>query len=188
MEYNQETWNDIPNFKGLYQITPKGEVRSVKRKIGNRTYGGKILKQVKDNKYFVVSLSKGNQKKNYAVHRLVAITYIPNPNNFPVVNHKDENPSNNCVDNLEWCTNEYNLQYGTSIERRAQTHTGMKHRFGAHILQRKPIVATSTNSGVALSFESLTMAEQCLGISTATISFACKTGKIKGGYKFEYQK
>ena len=63
--------------------------------------------------YMEVNLSKNNKVTHYLIHRLVAQAFIPNPNNLPQVNHKDENRENNRVDNLEWCTAEYNTNYGT---------------------------------------------------------------------------
>lgn len=64
---------------------------------------------------------KGNDGLNHTmrVHRIVAMAFLDNPNNYPIINHKDENPSNNHVDNLEWCTYKYNTNYGTAIERRS---------------------------------------------------------------------
>jgi len=112
----QEIWKDIKGFEGSYQVSNLGNIRSLTRKVntfyGVRTVKGKILKPLKTNtNYFRVDL-KQNQKHNYlSIHKLVAETFIPNPNNYPVINHKDNNPLNNCLDNLEWCTQSYNVQY-----------------------------------------------------------------------------
>lgn len=97
---------------------------------GNNTYlissNGDIYRKLKLNKdksgYSVIHLG-GKYFPVQKVHRLVAEAFIPNPNNWPCVNHKDENPFNNCVDNLEWCTNEYNLSYGTCRQRAAITRS-----------------------------------------------------------------
>ena len=77
--------------------------------------------------YKRVSLYKDGQYKSKYVHRLVAEAFIPNPNNSPVVNHKDEDGTNNKVENLEWCTNQYNANYGTARERQREKIVGVPH-------------------------------------------------------------
>lgn len=124
----QEIWKDIEGYEGFYQVSNLGQVRSVDRTYeytsvnGNsyvRSYKGQILVQSntvfdgKQTQYKVVALSCRSKSKDFLVHRLVAQAFIPNPNNFSQVNHIDENPSNNCVDNLEWCSPSYNVNYGT---------------------------------------------------------------------------
>lgn len=103
----KEIWKDIVNYEGLYQVSNFGRIKSL---------GGKhchqneiILKLGYRNSYNVAYLSKNNICKVFQVHRLVAEAFIPNPNNFPIVNHKDENPRNNYVENLEWCTIRHNV-------------------------------------------------------------------------------
>lgn len=110
-----EIWRDIKGFEGLYQISTFGRVKSLPKYTYSRGYPQlrkeKILKPGytgKNRCYATVILNDG---KGYKVHRLVAEAFIPNPNNLPCVNHKDENPLNNRVDNLEWCTNQYNVKY-----------------------------------------------------------------------------
>ena len=105
----KEIWKNIFDFIG-YQVSNFGRIRSLK------TY--KILKQYNHrNGYMFVSLSHHGKHFNLYIHRLVAEAFIPNPDNLPEVNHKDENPSNNNVNNLEWCNRKYNANYGTAIQR-----------------------------------------------------------------------
>ena len=101
---------DIKNYEGLYAVTSCGKVWSYKRK--------KFLVPIADKKgYLYVTLCKNNERKNYKIHRLVAEAYIPNLDNLPQINHKDENKANNCLQNLEWCDASYNNNYGTRIEK-----------------------------------------------------------------------
>lgn len=115
----KEIWKDIEGYEGKYQVSNLGRIKSLERKNsrGNQIRE-KILKLIYDKDgYLLVNLYKNSKKKTYKVHRLVALAHIPNPNNYPQVNHKDENPSNNHISNLEWCTNKYNCNYGTKKER-----------------------------------------------------------------------
>ena len=110
----KEIWKDIKGYEKLYQVSNLGNVRRIKF-INNRTQKDKIkmLKLIKDKKgYLKINLWKNNKSKMFLVHRIVAETFILNPNNLPQVNHKDENKSNNCVENLEWCSQKYNNNYG----------------------------------------------------------------------------
>lgn len=105
----KEIWKNIFDFIG-YQVSNFGRIRSLK------TY--KILKQYnRGNGYMFVRLFHHGKHFNLSVHRLVAEAFISNPDNLPEVNHKDENPSNNNVTNLEWCDRKYNANYGTAIQR-----------------------------------------------------------------------
>ena len=105
----KEIWKDVPGYEGLYQVSNLGNVRSLNYRGRGKT---RILSPGKDKKgYLHVSLFKDKNRTIVQIHRIVAITFIPNPNNLPVVNHKDWNLGNNCVDNLEWCTFVYNSQY-----------------------------------------------------------------------------
>ena len=121
-----EEWRDIRGYEGRYQISSFGRVKSLKDNKGN--YREKIL-DLKPNKrgYIRVTLYREGKSKSFQVHRLVAIHFIPNPNNYSQVNHKDENKQNNKVDNLEWCTQKYNLNYGTRNQRISKSHKGIYH-------------------------------------------------------------
>lgn len=115
----EEIWKPI-GYEG-YEVSNLGRVKSYKYDKIN----GKIMKPYKNTKgYLQIDLQLDGRKRenrvHLSVHRLVAIAFIPNPDNLPQVNHKDEDKTNNCVDNLEWCTNDYNAHYGTHIERVAE--------------------------------------------------------------------
>jgi len=120
---DKRVWKPVVGYEGIYEVSDCGEVRSIPHAvnccIGPRTIPGKMLKQSKSKKtgYLSVCLSNGNKKKMALVHRLVAMAFIPNVNNHPQINHKDENKSNNTVENLEWCTSKYNNNYGTIKQR-----------------------------------------------------------------------
>lgn len=128
IRYNimQEDWKDINGFEGYYQISNFGRVKSVERVVKRKN--GTIMKvsekirklfYTTDNYSYVV-LSKNGKHKTFLVHRLVAENFLSNPNNLPCVNHKDENKQNDCVDNLEWCSYEYNNTYKNIHLRRNQ--------------------------------------------------------------------
>ena len=114
-----EEWRPIVGYEGLYEVSNTGQVRSLdKYDSMNRFYEGRILKLFADRLgYLSVVLYSNSKRKHYLVHRLVAEAFIPNPDNLPQVNHRDENPSNDNVDNLEWCDGKYNVNYGTRIDR-----------------------------------------------------------------------
>ena len=102
----------ISGYEGLYSATTDGRIYSERNK--------KFLKPADNGKgYFIVNLCRNGKLKTYKVHRLVAMTWIPNPENLPCINHKDENKLNNKVSNLEWCTYKYNNNYGTHNKRSA---------------------------------------------------------------------
>lgn len=112
-----EIWKNIKGYEGYYEVSNYGRIKSLKDFRGrNRIY---ILRQQKNKDgYNRVELHKDGKRKTYMVHRLVAEAFIPNPNNLPFINHKNEfEKDNNKVENLEWCTSKYNVNYGTKIDR-----------------------------------------------------------------------
>ena len=119
----EEIWKDIKDYEGHYQVSNLGRAKSLDRYIKGKGHSlqfkkGRILKPMKDsNGYLKVRLCNGEKSKTFNLHRLVAEVFIPNPNNYKEVNHKDENKSNNIVSNLEWCDRKYNINYGTRTEK-----------------------------------------------------------------------
>ena len=109
----EEIWADINGFEGLYQISNLGNVKALPKLINGRHRKERIMKsQLKKDGYLDVLLSKNNKRDRHLIHKLVAIAFIPNPNNYSCVNHKDENKINNFIMNLEWCDHKYNNAYG----------------------------------------------------------------------------
>ena len=126
----------VKGYEGYYEVDQFGRVFGLERIIkvndNGRNYekpiAGKQLKQSMHTKgYKTVSLTKDGKTKTLFVHRIVADAFIPNVDNLPMVNHKDEDKTNNFVENLEWCTNDYNINYGTARRRQAKKIRGIPH-------------------------------------------------------------
>ena len=158
-----EEMKDIKDYEGLYAITRDGNVWSYKSK--------KFLKsRLNRGNYHRIDLCKNGKRKSYLIHRLVAQAFIPNPEGLPEVNHKDENKSNNCVDNLEWMSKIDNIHYGTGIKRAAKKRS-------------KPVYCIELDR----VFNGATQAARELGLNNSHICKCCK-GKYKtaGGYHWKY--
>lgn len=129
----KEKWLPIPGYEE-YEVSNMGRIKrlSYNKRIG---YGGmqpqkeRILSpRLRKAGYLGVCLSKNGKIKSMLIHRIVAMVFIPNPNKYPQVNHKDENPANNCADNLEWCSSKYNNNYGTKGHRLSASFTNNPKR------------------------------------------------------------
>lgn len=158
-----------PIFDGLYLISDEGKVFSTRTE--------RVLKQIWSKEgYARVEINIDGIAKKHLVHRLVAEAFIPNPNNLPVVNHKDENPANNSVDNLEWCTYEYNSNYGTAIERR------LLHRVyetGGDHAGAKRVYRYDLNGTFLAEYNSVADAAEKTGLNRKSIAKACSGGLKK---------
>lgn len=117
MKQTKETFLSVPGYEGLYEVSDKGNVKSLR--------SGKLLKQSSNKDgYKMVSLTKNGKSRGFSVHRLVALTFIPNPQGLPEVNHKDETHDNNILENLEWISKKGNRNYGTYRERMSMIKKG----------------------------------------------------------------
>ena len=177
----EEIWKDIKGYEGAYKISNTGKIMSIARTIStafhNRKHvtNNRILKQtITRHGYAIVSLNKNCRKTRYCVHRLVAEAFIPNPNNLPQVNHKDECKLNNHFSNLEWCTAQYNVNYSGTIQK------------AINACKRKVLQFEKTGKFVK-EFESATNASRETKTCQSAITLACQ-GKYKtaGGYIWKY--
>ena len=146
----EEVWKFVKGQEGVLEVSNYGNLRRI------------IKPSIQSNGYKMVSVD-GRLK---LVHRLVAETFLDNPDNLPVVNHKDENKTNNRVDNLEWCTHEYNLNYGKRKEKYWKA------------------VSAITDEGVTEHYKSMTEAAHSLGVSVGAISHAIKHNHKAKGRRF----
>ena len=174
----KEIWRAVVGYEGLYEVSNFGRVMSL-----NYAHTGekKLLKfGIIYNGYRQVQLSKDGKRSMKLVHRLVAEAFIPNPNNYPCVNHKDERPENNCVENLEWCTYEYNINYGTANERRGNTHRNKKY----HPANASKRVIAYKNGVVINEYSSYTEASKdlncCISAISGNIKHPSKVPHVKG--------
>ena len=172
----KELWKDIPGYEGLYQASTEGRIKSLPKLKGFVMTKEKIMKPQTDRYgYLRVMLSDNNKRKFCQIHRLVALAWIPNPNNLPCVNHKDENPKMNTVSNLEWCDVVYNNNYG----KHNQKVSGSK----INGERSKPVKQFSIDGLFIKSYPSAREIERQTGYSQANISNVC-TGKYKQAYGF----
>lgn len=156
----EEIWKDIPNYEGLYQVSNYGRIKSLFRFNGFYNTKESILHLQKDKKgYLRVQLRKEKKVKNFSVHRLVAVAFIPNPYKLPQINHKNEIKTDNRVENLEWCNAYYNMNYGTRPD-----------------LYSKPIKQIKGEKEII--FKSISEAERQTGIARSNIVL-CAKGRVK---------
>ncbi len=181
-----EEWKDIIDFEGLYEISNLGNVRSKDTKAelyingklsSSRIIKGKQLKIflncISGRKYVV--LFKNSKTYTKLVHRLVAEAFIPNPNNYKEINHIDEDFTNNCVNNLEWCTRKYNVNYGTRTQRQKEK-------------MYKPVLQFNKNGEFIKEYKSINQASEETGAYAQAISKVCKGERITAGkYIWKYK-
>lgn len=166
---DSEIWKPIQvqGFEGLYLISNLGDVWSVRKK-------QKLKHGINGGGYKFVVLYNHGKTKIIRIHRMLAEYFVPNPNNLPCVNHKDENKLNNSLDNLEWCTYKYNITYGTALSRRQKTKNERKVH-GAE----KPIIQYDLNMNFIQEYNSL---KSC-GYPSSSISNAL-SGRRKTAYGY----
>ena len=184
----EEIWKDIKGYEGLYQVSNLGRVKSLKRKVyaGRNRLRWQYERIMSNNKsngngYLVVNLNKESKDKNKYIHRLVAEAFIPNPNHYLYVNHKDENRKNNKVDNLEWCTALYNNTY-----KNAHIRKGLKNRNNR---LSKKVYQLDDDNNIIKEYPSISEASRQLNLTMQSLS-GCLNGKTKhsGGYKWKFVK
>lgn len=192
IDKQQEIWKDIKDYENLYQVSNYGNVKS-KGRLVNTVYNskrkikGKILKQtIRRNGYCYVTLyNEYGKSTTQSIHRLVANHYIPNPHNYPIINHIDCNKKNNKVDNLEWCTQSHNIKEAYRLGREKPQLTNLG-KFGKDNKKSKKIKQIDMNNNIINYYYGILEAERKTGINFRNIH-SCLINKRKsaGGYKWE---
>ena len=188
----KEIWKDIEGYEDLYCVSNLGRVKSLERKVSSSNKGNPYIRHIKEkilnghidsDGYLIFGLHKDNKLYFLKAHRLVAKAFLDNPNNYPQVNHKDENKVNNTVfvnddgsinlnkSNLEWCTNEYNSNYGTRIKRIAEAQTNRSDC-------SKKVAKYTLDGELIRIYPSINEAARQNNCFDSNISACCK-GKIK---------
>ena len=208
----------VVGYEGCYEVDTCGRIYSLDRVIhvedNGRTYdkplkGGIMKQRLHSQGYKIVSLTKNGKTKNVFVHRIVAMAFLPNPDNLPCINHKDEDKTNNFIENLEWCTYQYNNAYGSKPRKHSKWMTGRKlsdehkkaisdalkdhyknhesHMKGSVSPHRKPVIGTDI-CGMEFSFESVSDAARYVGDKDGKhISSVCNGRRKKHkGYEWKW--
>ena len=165
----QEVWKPVKDYEGLYEVSNLGRVRDTEKYLIRN--GSPSI----DMGYILVGLVKDDKTKVKRMHRLVAEAFIPNPEALPFVNHKDQNPSNNRVDNLEWCTSTYNANYKRDSELRKLSQG-----------RQKMVVIMDKSGNEVTRCRSVNEAAEYLGISRGAVS-KCLSGKLKSCKKYTFR-
>lgn len=162
-----EQWKEIKDYPD-YQVSTFGRVRSKRQNKKKEVW--KILKPGKNSDgYLQVVITNSEGARTYKVHRLVGEAFIPNPDNLPEINHRDEDKTNCCVWNLEWCTREYNINYGTRNKRVSEA-------------MAIPVVSVDLETGDITEYKSVTQAGEDNGLQATHIVRACKGKYSKKGH------
>lgn len=154
-----EIWKKLENYEG-YAVSSLGRIRSKR---------GILTPVKKSNGYLQVNLRHNKKYKTLLLHRLIAATFIENPNNLPEINHKNEDKTNNCIDNLEWCTKSYNMNYNNLPKRRC-----------------KKVKKYSLDGYFLCSYNSLKDASIIEKLPESSISRSCNSSKPYKGFIWAY--
>ena len=185
----EEIWKNIEGYPN-YQVSNMGRIKRLSTGYYRRTE--KILKpQLQNNGYLHIKLSQKDKTKCILVHRLVAQVFIPNPNNLPQVNHINEDKTDNRVENLEWCTQKYNINYGNGISKRVKTNkeNGTYKKIGEinSKIRSKSILQFSKDNSFIRRWDCIMDVQRELGYDNKQICSCLKNRqKTAKGFKWVY--
>lgn len=179
-------WKPVPGYEALYEVSNAGDVRNTEylssrtNCIISRPVPRVLRQETSHDGYKRVVLSNNGKHRHFSVHRLVAMAFVPNPNNMPQINHIDENPANNRADNLEWCNGKQNCNHGGHCQRIAIRQTNNPSR-------SKPVRQLDMDGNFIKEYPSTREAERQTGVACEQISRCCKgRNHHAGGCRWEY--
>lgn len=175
----EEIWKPIVGYEGLYEVSNNGNIKTLCDRHGKI----RLLKPIKDKHrgYCTVNLFKNGKSKSYLVHRLVAEAFIPNPDNLPQVNHKNEIKDDNRAINLEYCTAKYNLAY---------SNVHLKGAVGVKIKRSKSVLQFTLDGRFVAEYKGVREAARQTGLEHSGICRCCKNKcgyNTAGGYIWKYK-
>lgn len=178
-----EVWKDIDGFEGRYQVSSFGNVKSLNYRSTGKPKN--LTPKLNCKGYYWVALAFEGKQKCVLIHRLVADAFIHKPDDAECVNHKDENPKNNRVENLEWCTQSYNVQY--SLNKHPGRNSFRRNRkSGIPYKYRNPIIQLSLDDTEVKMWDNI--AQACAAGKWRTTSVReCCDGKRKTAYGFKWR-
>lgn len=181
-----EIWRPVRGLEDLFEVSNKGRIKRRKRLVKYSDGSVHLYKEMvlrggtSSTGYRVVNCSVNGNRINIPVHRAVCEAFIENPNNLPFVNHKDENPQNNNVENLEWCTPKYNSNYGTCKKRIREQR--IKNGYS------RVVVLYDITGTVLAEFDTIKDAAKSIGVSDMTVANCCEgVSPSANGYIFRYK-
>lgn len=194
----KEIWKDIKEYEGIYQVSNQGRIKSLERIVANNKKGKIYYRKVKEciltpsplsDGYLVVSLHKDLKMKNFKIHRLVALSFLENPNGYLQVDHINTIKSDNRVENLRWCTSKQNHNNGLTLINHKRATLDKIQRFKGKYIERlsKPVRQYDLNLNLIREFSSISEAAKTFNISSTTMQRNCK-GKQRtaGNYIWKY--
>lgn len=179
----KEEWKDIPGYEGLYMVSSEGRIKSLRYRHSNQEH----IIPGRDNGdgYFVVQLCKDGRKM-FTIHRLVATTFIPNPECKPYIDHINGDRKDNSVSNLRWCTQKENCNYAKAKDNFRKGHTGLL--LGEKSVSAKPVIQMSLDGKLIKRYTCIMEASRETGINDSCICRVCKgERKQAGGYRWIYE-
>jgi hypothetical protein len=194
-----EIWRDIVGFEGRYQVSNWGNVKSLRFR--NQKISKNLSQKTNNQGYKIVQLCERKRNIPLLVHRLVAMAFVENPNDYPIVNHKDENPLNNNANNLEWCTYSYNRIYSMDMhpEMRKElvenlTKYSTRNKKGVPHKHYKRVAIFDDNNCMITIYNNASTAAKVLGLQTCNVTEVCKANQTRqigkkrrtGGHIFEF--
>lgn len=185
-----ELWQDIQGYEGFYMISNLGNIRSLARTTNTRIIGDfmrkeKILKYGVTDGYKKVSLTRDGKTRNFLIHRLIAIHFIPNPNNYPCINHKNSDRQDNRIENLEWCTYSHNNSHAHQFGFQVHNKPGLG-KLGADSWNAKPVIQFDLDWNLVKEWSCAAEASRETGIDYKLISLNCN-GKCKSAKGFRWK-